>query len=70
MPVTAERPDVQRFEIDEAIGMIREDFAADKIDADCMEREIGFALRGLRDECQYLSPFPRPGPDRLEKVNR
>jgi hypothetical protein len=68
--VTAELPPVQEFEVNEAITQIREDFGMGKIDAACMEREIDFALRGLRDQCQYLSPFPRPGPDQLEKVPR
>jgi hypothetical protein len=55
--VSAERRDVQEFEVNEAIRQIRADFAADKIDAECMEREIELALRGAVDECQYLSPF-------------
>jgi hypothetical protein len=65
--VTAERRDVQEFEIDEAIRQIHADFAADKIDAECMEREIDFAMRGLRSESSYLSIFAMPN---MEKVNR
>jgi hypothetical protein len=55
--VSAERRDVQEFEVDQAIRMIRADFAADKIDAECMEREIDLALRGLRGESGYLAMF-------------
>jgi hypothetical protein len=58
---------VEEFEINEAILQIRADFAADKIDAECMEREIDFALRGLRSESNYLSIFGMPN---MEKVNR
>lgn len=56
-------------EIKEALEDIREDFGAGKIDAETMEREIGLALEGCRDICLYLSPFPRPGPDSLEKID-
>lgn len=66
MPVTAERADVEQFEIDFAIEQIRADFAADKITAECMEREIDFALRGLRHQSNYLSIFGMP---KMEKVN-
>jgi hypothetical protein len=59
VPVTAERRDVQEFEVNEAIAMIREDFASGRIDAECMEREIDFALRGMRGASQYL-PLFRP----------
>jgi hypothetical protein len=62
--------EVQEFEINEAIVMIREDFGAGKIDAECMEREIDFALRGLVGESNYLSPFPPPALDPLISTAR
>jgi hypothetical protein len=68
--VSAERQDVQQFEIDEAIRMIRDDFGDGKIDAACMEREIDLALRGRRGECGYLSIFAPPRLDRQKQMLR
>lgn len=59
--------EVQEFEVNEAIRQIRADFAADRIDAECMEREIDFALRGLRGESKYLALF---APGQTEPIAR
>lgn len=58
---------VQEFEVEEALALIREDYGRGMIDASCMEREIDFALRGLRDQSAYLSMFGHPQMERIAK---